>query len=283
MRKLLSALIAVNLIAAVAVAQTGYQINYTRTMQIPRMRVQITGMSDEDAERMIPRTRQNEFILKTANNKMVIEQVEEVQRPTAGEGGGGFMRLGSIAGQVMLTYIDLATKERTEKTELNEKNYLVFDTINAVKFKLVNETKQILGKTCKKATATIKNPSRRIEMRSSGNGNVSGVDSATLARMRPKDSVTLEVWYCPGLAAGAGPLYQASLPGAILEINQNEGELKFEATSISELTDTKAVAAPTKGKQLSRLEYTEKQRKLIEEMRSRMGTGSGGPTIRFGN
>jgi GLPGLI family protein len=143
-------------------------------------------------------------------------------------------------------YRNFSQARAIESRELGAKTYLIEDTIKPLGWKLTDETKTILNYTCKKAT------------RQNERGQ------------------TIEAWYTESLITPAGPEAFASLPGAVLGVNINDGEITFTAISVSEQVNKKDIKEPTKGKRITRSDYM----KLMQEM---MGNpGPGGRVIRIG-
>ena len=77
-------------------------------------------------------------------------------------------------------------------------------------------------------------------------------------------------WFTMDLPIAAGPQNYGSLPGMILEVDVNKGEIVTTAKKI-ELKKIKdsAIKAPTKGDKITEEEFRTK----MEEMRKRNGIG----------
>jgi GLPGLI family protein len=136
------------------------------------------------------------------------------------------------------TYRNYTTEQATEQHELGPKKYLVVDSLQKQSWKLEADTKTIMGYNCKKATAKGRNNSDVV------------------------------AWYAEDIQAPSGPESFGGLPGLILELNVNNGEIVYTPLELTTKDfDRKMVAAPTAGKKITRTEY----RKMLEEM----GMGSG--------
>lgn len=122
---------------------------------------------------------------------------------------------------------------------LQGKSYLIESNFDTLEWEIHDETKEIQGYTCIKATTKI------VE--------------AT------KDFITT-VWFAPDLPFSFGPKEFRGLPGLILAIDYNH--YYFYADSIDLNTKSKEIKRPTKGKAISESEYFNKVEKLFRGMRS---------------
>ena len=233
-------------------------IVYERKMNIHRR------IKDEQMKAMIPEFRTDKQQLLFNDSTSVYKAVPDDSAPDpfagGGRGGGGFggpgggpggagggQRMGPPPGmgaQNKILYINYNNQLVTEQTELGDKTYLIKDTLQQQPWKLTDETKQILNYTCKKATMT----------------NANGQN--------------LVAWYTEAITLPAGPESFNGLPGLVLQLDINDGELLYTAQEISKEADKKALKAPSKGKTITRAEYKEK----IQEMFKNRGEG-GGRTI----
>lgn len=132
-----------------------------------------------------------------------------------------------------------------EETDFEGKHYLVKDTFSEIDWKISKETKNIAGFDCYKATATL------------------------------DDNYKAEVtaWYSPKLTFKNGPDEFWGLPGLILEVETNikhesgatDGAI-YTAQKVETLTKTKKISRPTKGKEISREEFSKMQKAHFEKM-----------------
>lgn len=116
--------------------------------------------------------------------------------------------------------------------------YLVIADFNALEWEIHDETKEILGYTCIKATTNI-------------------VESA-------RDFSTT-VWFAPELPFPFGPKEFRGLPGIILAMDYNNHY--FYAASIDLDSKLKNIKRPTKGKNISTKDYNIKSSKFFGNMR----------------
>jgi GLPGLI family protein len=93
-------------------------------------------------------------------------------------------------------------------------------------------------------------------------------------RAETRDSSgTVEAWFTPQIPLPIGPEGFGKLPGAILEVNRNDGERIITAQSLEwKKLPSGAIEIPAKGKKVSRKEYET----IVEEKKKEMNA-EGGP------
>ncbi len=159
---------------------------------------------------------------------------------------------------------------------------MVTDTIRKQPWKITEETKIILGYTCHKATLKQKgffgggnggnwgggNRSRRDGDRPNG-------DNATpdTARRAPRE-VDVVAWFADKIYAPVGPESAGQLPGAILEVDVDNGLSVITATEVKTTVAAKELKEPKKGKKVTREEY----RNILAELRKNFGNAAPEPT-----
>lgn len=87
------------------------------------------------------------------------------------------------------------------------KMYCYEEKLPSLQWNIVPETKELLGHTCQKATATI-------------------------------DGRTWEVWFTPQIPVAEGPWLLGGLPGLILEAVDTEGIFHFKAIELKNFSET---------------------------------------------
>ena len=181
---------------------------------------------------MMPQFRTAKYELLFADSQTLFKALEEAPDMTEENHGGVIMRFNS--GAVTQFYRNFSKKLSTETRDLVEETYLIEDSIRSLTWKLADgETKVILGYTCKKATGKTE---------------------------RGSDIVA---WYCEDIPVSGGPEQFNGLPGMILSIDANKGEIVFTATAINKKVEAKKIKAPTKGKKISSAEFVKKQKELF--------------------
>jgi GLPGLI family protein len=133
-------------------------------------------------------------------------------------------------------FIDYTTKQTVAKKSIFLEDYIVKDTIKAIKWKITQETRNIAGYECRKAIGRI------------------------------YDSVYIIAFYCEQMVMKAGPEGIQGLPGMILgmaipTINTTWFASKIELANIDEAT----IVPPNKGKKLSDKELTDMMIKRYKE------------------
>jgi len=191
---------------------------------------------NEQMRSMISQFRSTQFDLLFADNKSLYKIIDEEPDLSEQPQGGVVMRFG---GNDNIFYKDFTTQTTVEKRSLMEKEFLVEDSIRNVSWKLVDgETKTVAGHTCKKATG-------KSQM---------GLD--------------LIAWYAEDMNLPAGPAQFGGLPGLILALDVNQGEIVYVAKEIKATVKKADIKAPAKGKKVTPAEFA-KARKEV------MGDGNG--------
>ncbi len=100
------------------------------------------------------------------------------------------------------------------------------------------------------------------------------------AAITPKETEVV-VWYTEDIAASVGPDNYSGLPGAILEVDMDNGANVTTATEVSSKYPKKELVQPTKGDIMNKAQFQDAMKKLMEDMQK--GGGMGGMRIRMGN
>lgn len=230
------------------------------------------------------------FILNFNKTESVYKEDEKLAAPTMGRGRswGGFSGGGT-------KYKNTKDRIALESTEFFGKNFLVSDTMEAPKWELSTESKKIGNYTCYKATmmkdvdpldwTNMRRRRRGSEKKNDKNKDEAKKDSSNVRKISdeiemPKQ-IEVTAWYTPQIPVSNGPAEYWGLPGLILEINA--GRTTVLCTEIvmnpSEQIDIKK---PTKGKEITREEYTKTITQKMEEMRQMWRSrGSRGRGRRF--
>ncbi|MEO7307807.1 MAG: GLPGLI family protein [Ferruginibacter sp.] len=181
---------------------------------------------------MVPQFRTAKFELLFGDNQCLFKGIEEEPDMTEENNNGVVIRMGGGAENEY--YKNFNTKKAVEARELMQEVYLIEDSIRSITWKLEEgETKSILGYTCKKATGKTE---------------------------RGSDIVA---WYCEEIPVAGGPDQFNSLPGMILGIDANKGEIVFTAISLDKKADIKKIKAPVKGKKITTADFMAKQKELF--------------------
>ena len=83
------------------------------------------------------------------------------------------------------------------------------------------------------------------------------------------DSSVIEAWFTPEIPVQGGPATFGGLPGMILVVSVNDGEVQYTATGVSLSAIAEGVIVrPTEGDEVTREEYEKIVAEKLEELRS---------------
>ena len=120
-----------------------------------------------------------------------------------------------------------------EQTTLADIQYVINDTIHSLPWKLSADTLTVLGHLCKKATA-----------------------------ISTRNNAVVIAWYCENIPLPIGPDKYGGLPGAILKIDFDNGDIVFTATKLSPAIDAKSMKIPS-GKMITRAAFEKKMDEIL--------------------
>lgn len=181
---------------------------------------------------MISQFRTSKFELFFGNNQSLFKAVEEEPDMNEQNNGDVVIRIGGSPDNEY--YRNFSTQRSVEVRELMDELYLVEDSIRNLAWKLEEgETKTVLGYTCKKASA------------------------------KTSRGTDVIAWYCEDIPVASGPDQFIGLPGMILGLDANKGEIVFTAISIDKNSYSKNLKVPTKGKKITHAEYLAKQKEAF--------------------
>jgi GLPGLI family protein len=171
--------------------------------------------------------------------------VEEEQDEFANEDGGGMrMRFRRPDAEV---YFNHSSSKKVTQQEFMGKKYLIEDSIKITPWKFGTESKTILGYPCRQAT--LYNEERKQ---------------------------TIVAWYTDKLRPFLGPEIYSTLPGAVIQVDINEGERVITALKVEPRVLKKSeLKIPSGGTKITEKEF----RKMMDEQMQRMGR-EGGVMIR---
>ena len=186
---------------------------------------------NEQMRAMMPQFRTNKYELLFADNKSLYQHKEEETDLSEQPQGGIVMRFG---GAENIFYKNFTLNKSIEKRDLMEKEFIVEDSIRNISWKLVDsETKSVLGHVCKKATG------------------------------KSERGLDLVAWYTEDIALSSGPGQFSGLPGLILALDINTGEITYTAQEIKDSVKKADIKAPTKGKKVTPEEFVKIRKELL--------------------
>jgi len=242
-------------------------------------------ITDPEMRTRIPEFRTSEFELLFNDQASLFRSVpeDEAPDPIASNGGErGGMRFAFRMPETT-TYTDINAQMQYESRPMFEKTFLVVDSLSPLKWKISEETKTIAKHVCKKATTMITAQNIRIGggggARTMGRSNGDTTNRPTAA-ITPKETEVV-VWYTEDIIASVGPDNYFGLPGAILEVDLDNGSTVTTATEVSAKYPKKELVQPTKGDKMNKVQFQDTMKKLMEDMQR--GGGMGGMRIRMGN
>lgn len=182
-------------------------------------------------------------------------------------------------------YKDLKTGQIVEEKEFFGKEFLITDSIPKLDWKLGKESKQIGEYVVFKATAIKKVDSTDLQMARPKKKDAKEKDKTDAIEQDPMDlieipeEVEVTAWYTPQIPVNNGPGEFGGLPGLIMELSVNRTTILCSKIVLNAKKADK-IEQPTKGKKVSREEYTkivkEKTEELRENFQNRGGRRGGG-------
>jgi GLPGLI family protein len=238
-------------------------------------------ITDAEMRTRIPEFRTSQFELLFNEQNSLFRSVpdEEAPDPFANSGGGGGGPRFAFRMPETTTFTDLTAQMQYESRPMFEKTFLIIDSLKPLKWKISEETKTIAKHVCKKATTMITAQNFRIGgggARNMGRNNGDTTNRPNAA-ITPKET-EVTVWYTEDVLASVGPDNYSGLPGAILEVDVDNGANVTTATEVTTKYPKKELTKPTKGDVMNRAQFQETMKKLMEDMQR--GGGMGGMRIR---
>lgn len=206
----------------------GYETKINMHRTLPKGR--------EEMKNMIPEFRLSKQELFFNADESIYKPVEEDDDEDTEAGGGGIrMRIQQPFVEI---YFNKATSTHIAKQEFLGKEYLIEDSLRLAPWKFGTDTKKVMGYDCRQATYF--NEERKQQV---------------------------VAWYAPQLRPFLGPEKFNTLPGAILEVDLNDGERVITAKTF-QLRPLKKneIKIPSHGIKTTQAEF----RKMVEEHTARM-------------
>ena len=212
--------------------------------EIIKIDIQLEGV-DAQIAAQIPKERKTEKVLYFTEEEAMFENKlkEEPEEDMPMEGGGMMIKMYQPDNK---TYMDLKNKQVVEQKEFMSRVFLVESELEPEKWKMTGNQRQILEYACQEA----------------------------ISEVEGKD---VHAWFTPQIAVSTGPGRYCNLPGLVLAVEMNEGEMKLEAIGLElKPVDKKVLKKPTKGKKVTRDEYQAIVAEKMKEMGVEgEGTGAG--------
>lgn len=183
-------------------------------------------------------------------------------------------------------YKNVKNNELIQSQEFYGKQFLVKDKLVTIDWKMGNETKQIGNYMCFKATATIPNKDLSwysfswSELRNDNaenkkeNATEQGQNSTAVTEIEEEPSTQIEAWYTLQIPVGHGPAEFWGLPGLILEVSAGDTIMLCTKIVVNPAEKVQ-IAAPKKGKEITKVDYKETIVGKMIEMRDNRGRRRG--------
>ncbi len=149
------------------------------------------------------------------------------------------VELNPLTSESNTIYTDLTEGTITMDKDAMGEQFLIKDNLRQAKWKITEETRDILGYTCRRA-----------------NGLVS-------------DSVYVVAFYADDIRVSGGPELFSGLPGMILQLNIPHENVSWTATKITLGTPAKAITPPQKGKAIDTKQFLSTIQKGMAAYKSR--------------
>lgn len=238
------------LILGILVSVTAAQVVFAQTEGAITYEVKINMHRNIPADRqemknMIPEFRTNQDLLVFNSNESLHKPIVEDDEDQFDNGGGTRIR---FARPMNETYVNQEQSKRILLQDFMGKKYLIEDSLSVMPWKFGTGTKEIGGYVCKQASYFLEERKQNIV-----------------------------AWYTDQLRPFLGPESFNTLPGAILQVDINEGERIITASKI-DLRPLKKneMKIPSGGTKTTQEEF----RKMVNEQMERMRANGANVMIR---
>ncbi|MFC4722420.1 GLPGLI family protein [Geojedonia litorea] len=239
-------------------------------------------MSEEQKRQIAERMKsmfEKTYVLTFNRAESIYREEEKLETPGAGGGMrfGGFMS--SFTGGPQ--YKNVKESQLLQEQEFFGKQFLVTDSLPALKWTMESETKQIGQYLCFKATAiksvdemdmtSFRRRDRDNEEKKEGDEKAdSSKTNNPIAEVEVPKQIIVTAWYTPQIPVNQGPGEYWGLPGLILEVNADRTTILCSKIVINP-QEKQEIKMPSKGKKVTRDEYNAIMKEKIEEMRENFG------------
>ena len=167
-------------------------------------------------------------------------------------------------------YKNILENKLVQAQEFYGKRFLVVDKLQTINWEMGKEVKQIGDYTCFKATAIV--PEKELSWY---NFSWSQLRSNTPNNKEPDIKLTqIEAWYTLQIPLKQGPAEYWGLPGLILEVSAGKTTMLCSQVIINP-KDKIEIKTPDKGKEITKLDYSNTIQSKMLEMRNNRGRRRG--------
>ncbi len=247
-------------LAASAQVKEG-RVVYERVMQMPARNIQFNGNS----ETIPARTVTNQYELLFSSNKSLWQMLANANEGdnSFSAGGGGNMMVMRMGGPSEVAFVDVEGARSVTQREEFDRSFVVTDTLAKLSWKMTEETKTILNYTARKAVA--KRIGTRMQM---------SFENGEMKRTQIADTSTVVAWFTTDVPVSVGPVYPGNLPGLILQLETNNGNMVYTAIEISPKVNASKIKEPKDGKKITAAEFQKERQKMMDEMQRMMPSGT---------
>ncbi|MFD1615636.1 GLPGLI family protein [Gelatiniphilus marinus] len=239
------------------------------------------GMSEEQKKQIAERMKsmlEKTYVLNFNKTESNYKEEEKLEAPGQGQGARFRGIMSSFTGGNQ--YKNIKEKAFLQDQELFGKQFLIKDSLPQINWVMGSETKQIGQYMCFKATATIPDTNfdfTRFRRRSQH--TTPQQDSTQTKEPETNNSeklIQVEAWYTLQIPISQGPGEYWGLPGLILEVSAGRTTVLCSKIVINP-SEKVVINKPSKGKEVTKLEYQEILEKKMKELRENFrGRGRGG-------
>jgi len=244
-------------------------------------------MSEEQKKQIAERMKsmfEKTYKLTFNSFESIYKEEDKLETP----GGGGGFRMGfmsSFTGGPQ--YKNVKDNQLLQEQEFFGKQFLVKDSLPKLEWKMGTESKQIGQYLCFKATAMKKvDETNFMNFRRRNRDNEEEKKEGEVAKdstktNNPMDEIEIPkeievtAWYTPQIPVNQGPDEYWGLPGLILEVNADRTTILCSKIVINPKVKEE-IQVLSKGKEVTKQEYTDIVKQKIEEMRENFGGRNGG-------
>lgn len=230
-----------------------------------------SGMSEEQKKQMAARIKsifEKTYVLTFNKTESIYIEEEKLETPGQGPSGRfrGMMSNFTNGNQ----YKNVKEKTFLQDQELFGKQFLIKDSLPKINWIMSGETKQIGKYICFKANTTMPDSSfdfskfrRRPE---NSNHNEDSTKTKENKLINSERLVKVEAWYTLQIPVSQGPGEYWGLPGLILEVNAGKTTVLCSKI-IMNPEEKEVIKKPSKGKEVTKIEYNVIMEKKMTEMR----------------
>lgn len=202
----------------------------------------------EEIKAMIPEFQTVQKELLFADNKTLYRTLKAEDMEMEGESDGGKFQIRMTMPEEFL-FRDYTAAQKTEQREFLGRKFLIKDAITPMPWKVTGEQKVINNFPCMKAVMTNEEKEQEIE-----------------------------AWFTPTIPLKGGPEGFSQLPGMVMMVSINDGEVLYTATSVEfKAIDPEVLAEPTDGKEVTQAEFD----RIVKEKMEEMGGNGKGAVIKI--